>query len=64
MFYRNLLHELQNKLATLQQGSNEEFYIKMNLEEVRDYELTKLRLWEEYQVKRIESEYQEDLKSS
>ena len=61
MFYRNLLHELQNKLATLQQGSNEEFYIKMNLEEVRDYELTKLRLWEEYQVKRIESEYQEDL---
>lgn len=62
MFYRNLLHELQNKLATLQQGSNEEFlYKKMNLEEVRDYELTKLRLWEEYQVKRIESEYQEDL---
>lgn len=39
MFYRNLLHELQNKLATLQQGSNEKFlYKKMNLEEVRDYD--------------------------
>ena len=45
MFYRNLLHELQNKLATLQQGAMKNFYIKMNLEEVRDYELTKLRLW-------------------
>ncbi|RCK58796.1 Transcriptional regulatory protein SDS3 [Candida viswanathii] len=62
IFYRNLLHELQNKLATLQQGTNEEFLgRKIRLEEVRDYELTKLRLWEEYQVKRIESEYQEDL---
>lgn len=62
MFYRNLLHELQNKLATLQQGTNEDFMTKkIGLEEVRDYELTKLRLWEEYQVKRIESEYREDL---
>ena len=31
------------------------------MEEVRDYELTKLRLWEEYQVKRIETEYNEDI---
>ncbi|EER35934.1 hypothetical protein CTRG_00673 [Candida tropicalis MYA-3404] len=62
MFYRNSLHELQNKLATLQQGTNEDFMTKkIGLEEVRDYELTKLRLWEEYQVKRIESEYREDL---
>ncbi|KAK6202936.1 Sds3-like protein [Scheffersomyces amazonensis] len=61
-FYRNSLHELQTKLSTLQQGFNEEFLgRKLKLEEVRDYELTKLRLWEEYQVKRIETEYKEDL---
>ncbi|RLV91031.1 Transcriptional regulatory protein SDS3 [Spathaspora sp. JA1] len=62
IFYRNSLHELQTKLATLQQGNNEEFMNhRINLEEVRDYELTKLRLWEEYQVKRIEIEYNEDI---
>ncbi|KAK6464403.1 Sds3-like protein [Scheffersomyces coipomensis] len=61
-FYRNSLHELQGKLSTLQQGVNEEFLNKKNqFEEIRDYELTKLRLWEEYQVKRIETEYKEDL---
>lgn len=62
IFYRNLLHELQTKLATLQQGTNQEYVAKkIQMEEVRDYELTKLRLWEEYQVKRIETEYNEDL---
>lgn len=57
-----LLHNLQNTLATLQQGSNEEFMeIKQDLEVNRDFELTKLRLWEEYQVKRCEEEYKADL---
>ncbi|CUM51425.1 unnamed protein product [Debaryomyces fabryi] len=61
-FYKTLLHNLQNTLATLQQGVNEEYLDKKeNLEEERDYELTRLRLWEEYQVKRIEEEYKEDL---
>ncbi|ODV81237.1 uncharacterized protein CANTADRAFT_5194 [Suhomyces tanzawaensis NRRL Y-17324] len=61
-YYRELLHELQSALATLQQGTNEEFLGKRaELEEQRDYELTKLRLWEEYQVKRIETEYNEDI---
>jgi Sds3-like. len=56
------LHELQSTLATLQQGTNNEFIAKKHgLEEERDYELTKLRLWEEYQVKRIETEYNEDV---
>ncbi|KAI5954574.1 SDS3 [Candida jiufengensis] len=65
IFYRNSLHELQNKLASLQQGSNEEYITKkIELEEIRDYELTKLRLWEEYQVKRIESEYKSDLEKA
>lgn len=61
-FYKALLHNLQNTLATLQQGTNEKFLVKKeNLEEERDYELTRLRLWEEYQVMRIEEEYKEDL---
>lgn len=61
-FYRGLLHNLQTSLATLQQGNNDEFLQKKGeLEESRDYELTKLRLWEEYQVKRIDHEYKEDI---
>lgn len=61
-FYRALLHNLQTSLATLQQGTNEDFLRRRaQLEEARDYELTKLRLWEEYQVKRIETEYKEDI---
>ncbi|KAI3406071.2 KTR5 [Candida oxycetoniae] len=65
MFYRNSLHELQNKLASLQQGSNEDYLTqKIRLEETRDYELTKLRLWEEYQVKRVEREYRLDLQKA
>ncbi len=60
--YKLLLQKLQNTLATLQQGTNEEYTErKTDLEEVRDYELTRLRLWEEYQVKRIETEYNEDI---
>ncbi|CCG23172.1 hypothetical protein CORT_0D03290 [Candida orthopsilosis Co 90-125] len=65
IFYRNSLHELQNKLASLQQGTNEEYVTKKTqLEEVRDYELTKLRLWEEYQVKSIEMEYNQALQKA
>lgn len=61
-FYRGSLHNLQTSLAALQQGNNEEFIRKRTeLEEGRDYELTKLRLWEEYQVKRSEDEYKEDI---
>lgn len=61
-FYHLLLHNLQTTLATLQQGTNEEFLSdKRDLEVERDFELTKLRLWEEYQVKRCEDEYKSDL---
>lgn len=61
-FYRVLLHNLQNTLATLQQGTNEKFLQqKQQLEIDRDFELTKLRLWEEYQVKRCEDEYRNDI---
>lgn len=61
-FYRIMLHNLQASLAGIQQGSNEEYLEKRKtFEELRDYELTRLRLWEEYQVKRVETEYKRDI---
>lgn len=64
-FYKVLLHNLQTTLATIQQGTNEEYVSKKTtLEEARDYELTRLRLWEEYQVKRVEEEYKEHMASA
>lgn len=64
-YYRGLLHNLQATLASIQQGTNEEYVQrKTNLEQERDYELTRLRLWEEYQVKRVEDEYKEAIKTS
>ncbi|GBL51695.1 hypothetical protein RJF_2394 [Candidozyma auris] len=61
-FYRIMLHNLQTSLAGIQQGTNEEYIErKQELEERRDYELTRLRLWEEYQVKRVETEYKREI---
>lgn len=61
-FYKVSLHSLQNKLHTLQEGNNDEYIqLKTNAEINRDSELTRLRLWEEYQVKRCENEYKADL---
>ena len=61
-FYHAILHQLQDKLASLQQGTNDNFIKnKETLEEQRDYELTRLRLWEEHQVRTVEGEYKEDL---
>lgn len=61
-FYRAILVHLQTTLASIQLGVNEEYCIRRSQhEETRDYELTRLRLWEEYQVKRVEDEYKEDM---
>lgn len=61
-FYRSVLHNLLTSLAGIQQGTDSEFVAKSTeLEQARDYELTRLRLWEEYQVKRVETEYKEDI---
>ncbi|OBA18069.1 hypothetical protein METBIDRAFT_47899 [Metschnikowia bicuspidata var. bicuspidata NRRL YB-4993] len=57
-YYRGLLHNLQATLAAIQQGTHGEYVRRKGaLEQVRDYELTRLRLWEEYQVTRAEHEY-------
>lgn len=61
-YYRELLHNLQTKLATLQQGSDPELvHTWTTFSEQRDYELLRLRLWEEYQVKMVEEQYQDDV---
>lgn len=59
-YYRGMLQALQQKLMTAHAGTNEEMKKKyMDLEEERDYELVRLRLWEEYQADRAEKEFQE-----
>lgn len=61
-YYRGLLHNLQTKLATLQQGTDADLQVEWTaFGEQRDYELLRLRLWEEYQVKMVEQEYQNDV---
>lgn len=56
------MHDIQSVLLNLQQGTNEKLLLAKNQLEIdRDYELTRLRLWEEYQVKQVESEYKLDL---
>lgn len=60
-YYNGLLHELQAVLATLQQGTNAELSGQRHILEIeRDYELTRLRLWEEYQVKQVEQDYRDE----
>ena len=57
-----MLHNLQTKLATLQQGTDADLQVEWTaFGEQRDYELLRLRLWEEYQVKMVEQEYQNDV---
>lgn len=61
-YYRIMVHDIQTALTGIQQGTDEEYLNKKQvLEEGRDYELTRLRLWEEYQVKRVETEYKKDI---
>jgi hypothetical protein len=61
-YYRSSVHEIQSVLVNLHRGNHEKLMmLRDNLEIERDYELTRLRLWEEYQVKQVEQEYLQDL---
>lgn len=60
--YRDMLHALQSTLSSLHAGNNEEFLEQLaDLEEHRDEELTRLNLWESYQIDRTEREYQREI---
>jgi hypothetical protein len=63
--YRTSLQKLQQGLTSAHAGNNPDVQQKMvDLEEERDYELVRLRLWEEYQVKRAEHELAEDMEKA
>lgn len=63
--YRDRLTLLQTDLTTLHQGNNADFLRKLrDLEEDRDLELVRLRLYEEYRVYRSKLEFQEDIEKT
>ncbi|KAG5363215.1 Transcriptional regulatory protein [Yarrowia sp. B02] len=56
--YRDMLRTLQNTLSSLHAGSNMDFLEKLvDLEETRDKGLVQLKLWEQYQLDAVDSEY-------
>lgn len=63
--YKNKLTSLQTDLTTLHQGTNSTFLRGLHdLEEERDMELIRLRLFEEYRVSRSSIEFQEDIEKA
>ncbi|CCH42036.1 Transcriptional regulatory protein [Wickerhamomyces ciferrii] len=63
--YRTMLQDLQRSLSTIHQGTNEVLVERVkDFEERRDYDLVELRLWEEYQVKRTEREFTEEVEKA
>lgn len=63
--YKNRLTALQTNLTTLHQGNNRTYLRKLrDLEESRDLELVRLRLFEEYRVSRSSIEFQEDIETA
>lgn len=63
--YRSMLQNLQRSLSTIHQGTNEVVVERLkDFEESRDYELVELRLWEEFQVKRAEREFFEEVEKA
>ncbi|KAF5099555.1 hypothetical protein D0Z03_000987 [Geotrichum reessii] len=60
-----MLHALQSTLSSLHAGTNPEFLEKLaDLEEQRDQELLRLRLWEDYRIERTETEYQREVEAA
>ena len=62
LHYKDRLTTLQTNLSSLHQGTNPLFLSKLkDFEEIRDLELVRLRLYEEYRVSRSSIEFQEDI---
>ncbi|KAF5101042.1 hypothetical protein D0Z00_001042 [Geotrichum galactomycetum] len=60
-----MLHALQSTLSSLHAGTNPEFLEQLaDLEERRDQELLRLRLWEQYRIDRTETEYQREVEAA
>ncbi|GMF22353.1 unnamed protein product [[Candida] boidinii] len=64
-YYRESLVKLQYKLSTLHSGENQNFLQKCkDFEELRDSELVRLRLSEEYLVKFVTDEFKKDYENA
>ncbi|KAG7695858.1 hypothetical protein KL951_003383 [Ogataea haglerorum] len=64
-FYRDSLIQLQYKLSSLHAGDNPQYMQRIrDFEEVRDAELVRLKLAEEYQVQLINKQFKEDYDSA
>lgn len=65
MYYRSNLHELQYKLATLHNDKNTTYQAHItDLAELRDSDLVRLRLWEEYQVHCVTGDFHHDYENT
>lgn len=61
-YYKSSLAKLQKDLTTTHNETNEQYLEKLkNSQERRDYELTRLRLWEDYQVSKVEKDSSHDV---
>ena len=60
--YREMLHGLQSTLSSLHSGTNEQFLEELqDLQENRDEELVRLKLWQQYQLECTERNYQREV---
>ncbi|CCK68198.1 Sds3p KNAG_0A05320 [Huiozyma naganishii CBS 8797] len=65
LHYKDRLTSLQTSLTTLHQGTNPLYLRNLHdIEEERDLELVRLRLYEEYRVYRSGIEFQEDIEKA
>ncbi|XBW35140.1 hypothetical protein QEN19_000703 [Hanseniaspora menglaensis] len=65
--YQNKLNSLQVKLTAMHELKNDDIeFNRMNrdLEEERDLELVKLRLYEEYRISRVNKEFQQEIEEA
>lgn len=65
--YQNKLNFLQLKLTAMHELNNEDIQFNRenrDLEEERDLELVKLRLFEEYRISRVNKEFQQDIEEA
>lgn len=63
-YFSEIMHRLQVKLLALKKGTDPEYLERVaDLEEVRDYRLTELYLWEQYQIEQAQKQYEKETTS-
>lgn len=60
-YFTDIMHRLQSKLLALHKGTDPEYLERLaDLEEMRDYRLTELFLWENYQIEQAQKQYEKE----